>query len=1091
MALRFALAGAFSHTSRSKGDAYAAQGRVTLVTTTSDEVTASVRGTQDYTVTIARDRSRREGFAASCECPHFLDHFVPCKHIWATLLAADAADLFGDRSDSHAGAELALIEPDVSSHRPRPRPLTPAREATPAELFLSLLRPIPNPGPDGRTVFRYAAGELLYVLADHEAPNGHDLVLTTYWRKRRQDGSWGKPQSARLGAGDAQLAPPGDRAVLVPLVGAGQASPFDYRGALELESASFYLTRAVAEVVLPAAAATGRLFALVTGSNEWLPLAWDDGAAWTFSPDVVESEHGYTVSGGYRRGNERLDLAGVQSVLPAGFFVADGRLRHSASGSPEEERLITALRTIGTMEIPRTLEPELVDAFAHLGVPALSLPEALRVQEIDAAPAPRLRLAKRQRWRAREKEGFRATLHFDYGDVTIDAGGPEIVLDAAARRRVRRRMDLEAAAQTRLLQLGVRRSYDRRTWQHELGLDAARLPRAVRALVAEGWRVEAEGKAWRTAGAVRLTVTSGIDWFDLEATVDFGDTSAPLVDVVKALRRGESFVTLGDGTVGMLPEDWLAKYGPLVAAAETGGEGQLRYRAPQMALLDALLDAQAASATISLDDGFRRARQALADREHLQPRDPPASFHGTLRDYQREALGWFEFLRRSGFGGCLADDMGLGKTVMVLALLDAQRGQRAADGERRPSLIVVPRSLVPNWLSEATRFAPGLHVVDYSGAGRAEQRDALHGGADVVLATYGTLRKDVLHLKDIDFEYVILDEAQSIKNAATASAKAARLLRGRHRLALTGTPIENHLGELWSVFDFLNPGLLGGSSLFQRAAARATADPETLALVARGLRPFILRRTKQQVARELPPRTEQTIYCELDPPARALYDALRQEFRQSLLRRIARDGLAKSRMHVLEALLRLRQVACHPALVDRDRDGESSAKFDVLLPRLREVAAEGHKALVFSQFTSLLALLRAALDAEGLSYEYLDGRTRDRAERVRRFQTDPDVPCFLISLKAGGLGLNLTAAEYVFLLDPWWNPAVENQAIDRAHRIGQSREVFACRLIARDTVEEKVLVLQQSKRALADAVLSADAVGLRDLRQEDLELLLS
>jgi SNF2 family DNA or RNA helicase len=276
--------------------------------------------------------------------------------------------------------------------------------------------------------------------------------------------------------------------------------------------------------------------------------------------------------------------------------------------------------------------------------------------------------------------------------------------------------------------------------------------------------------------------------------------------------------------------------------------------------------------------------------------------------------------------------------------------------------------------------------------------------------------------------------------------------------------------------------------MFERAAQASGHDAAQL--LSRGLRPFILRRTKAQVATELPPRTEQTILCDLDTHERALYDGLRRHYRQTLLARINRDGIARSKMHVLEALLRLRQAACHGGLVDPAKKGDSSAKFDVLIPRLEELAAEGHKAIVFSQFTSLLALLREQLDAAKLPYEYLDGRTRNRDARVERFQTDPDVSLFLISLKAGGLGLNLTSAAYVFLLDPWWNPAVEAQAIDRAHRIGQTREVFAYRLIARDTVEEKVLELQQSKRDLADAVLSADAVGLRHLEREDLELLL-
>ena len=404
---------------------------------------------------------------------------------------------------------------------------------------------------------------------------------------------------------------------------------------------------------------------------------------------------------------------------------------------------------------------------------------------------------------------------------------------------------------------------------------------------------------------------------------------------------------------------------------------------------------------------------------------------------------------------------------------------------------MVPRSLVFNWKQEAARFTPKLRILDHTGAGRLAPGEHFDD-YDLVITTYGTLRRDAAALARTRFDYAILDEAQAIKNAATESAKAARLLRAEHRLALSGTPIENHLGELWSLFEFLNPGMLGKVSVFQdEGGGLRNPDEPTRQLLARALRPFVLRRTKEQVARELPPKLEQTLSCELEPAQRANYEELRRHYRQSLLGRLEREGLARMKIHVLEALLRLRQAACHPGLIDPKRAGEGSAKLDTLLPRLTEVVAEGHKALVFSQFVSLLTIVRDRLRREGIAHEYLDGRTRDRAERVERFQTDPGCPLFLISLKAGGLGLNLTAADYVFLLDPWWNPAVEAQAIDRTHRIGQTRQVFAYRLIARDTVEEKILQLQQHKRALADAILGADGSLIRSLTREDLELLLS
>jgi SNF2 family DNA or RNA helicase len=409
-----------------------------------------------------------------------------------------------------------------------------------------------------------------------------------------------------------------------------------------------------------------------------------------------------------------------------------------------------------------------------------------------------------------------------------------------------------------------------------------------------------------------------------------------------------------------------------------------------------------------------------------------------------------------------------------------------------PSLAIVPKSLVFNWKQEAARFAPKLRVLDHTGHTREKESLEHFDDYDLVLTTYGTLRNDAVLFKDTRFDYVILDEAQAIKNSDSASAKATRLLNGDNRLALSGTPIENHLGELWSLFEFLNPGMLGAASVFKLAGgAGRNPDEETRQLLAQALRPFILRRTKSQVAKDLPAKQEQTIFCELEPEQRKLYNELRDHYRNTLLDLVARDGVAKSKMQTLEALLRLRQAALHPGLIDKKRVKEDSAKLDLLLPQLIELFEEGHKVLVFSQFTSFLAILRGRLDKEKIEYEYLDGSTNDRQARVERFQNDPGCKLFLISLKAGGLGLNLTAAEYVYLLDPWWNPAVEAQAIDRAHRIGQTRQVFAYRIIARDTVEEKVLALQSTKRDLADAIINADNGLIRNLTKEDLELLLS
>jgi len=380
--------------------------------------------------------------------------------------------------------------------------------------------------------------------------------------------------------------------------------------------------------------------------------------------------------------------------------------------------------------------------------------------------------------------------------------------------------------------------------------------------------------------------------------------------------------------------------------------------------------------------------------------------------------------------------------------------------------------------------------VEYGGPGREALQDDLDK-QDLVLTTYGTLRRDIGFLAKVEFDTIILDEAQAIKNPESQTAKASRLLQAHHRLALTGTPIENHLGELGSIFEFLNPGLLGRLPALEVLAGGRQPSKEELALVSKGIKPFILRRTKEEVLPDLPEKTEQVLQCSLNDEQQKLYDQLAASYRESLLTQVEEKGVGGSAMQVLEALLRLRQIACHPGLVNDEWEEAGSAKLEMLFEQITSVREEGHKLVVFSQFTSLLAYVRKELDRQGIEYAYLDGQTRDRGEVVDRFQTDDDCNLFLISLKAGGVGLNLTAASYVFLLDPWWNPAVEAQAIDRAHRIGQQQKVFAYRLIARDTVEEKMLELQKSKRQIADAILDGEGQSIKDLTADDLRLLLS
>jgi len=787
-------------------------------------------------------------------------------------------------------------------------------------------------------------------------------------------------------------------------------------------------------------------------------------------------------AGGLRRGDNRMDLAEPLVLVPGLLVLGVGRAaRFDDLGvMPWIQRLryekeITFVEPQQDLMLGRIL--------AETRVPATELVESMQLEEIVAKPRPCLTLrTPRQNW-GLAADKLLGELEFDYDGAVIPAGRTTpLAVSTELGLVIRRDPRTESAADVKLFELGFREAKDPRLDPNTLELPAKRMGIVTKELVQLGWRIEAEGKLIRPAGEFKLALSTGIDWFDLDGGVDYGGQSVSLPELLSAARRGESMVELGDGSMGMLPEEWLKKFGMLadLGAAENGA---LRFNASQAGVLDALLANQP---EIQIDAAFEKVRQNLRQFEGVVALDSPPGFHGELRPYQREGLGWLDYLQRFGFGGILADDMGLGKTIQVLALLQRRRFRRQAKG---PSLAVVPRSLVFNWLAEAEKFTPRLKVLDYTGPGRHPLREKFPE-YDLIVTTYGTLRTDIAELAEIEFDYVMLDEAQAIKNADSQSSKAARLLNGRHRLAISGTPIENHIGELWSILEFLNPGMLGADTVFKRYASSSNLEGEDRVLLAKALKPFILRRTKSEVVKDLPDKTEQTLYCDMEAEQRRTYDELRVHYRDALLKK-GEAELNRSKIEVLEALLRLRQAACHPGLIDDELASTPSAKLDMLLPSLAEIVEEGHKVLVFSQFTSFLSIVRERLDQEKLVYEYLDGRTRNRAAKVDRFQNDPDCPIFLISLKAGGLGLNLTAAEYVYLLDPWWNPAVEAQAIDRSHRIGQTQHVFAYRLICRGTVEEKILELQQKKRDLADAILNADNRMISTLTRDDLEFLLS
>ena len=597
-------------------------------------------------------------------------------------------------------------------------------------------------------------------------------------------------------------------------------------------------------------------------------------------------------------------------------------------------------------------------------------------------------------------------------------------------------------------------------------------------LIGAGWEIAGREdlRAFRLTTSqptLRLAIVSGADWFDVHHEVILGAEKVAWPALQEAVRRGAKFVRLGDGSWAPLPAEWLAARTRLrerlgVGKAEEEADGALRIPCYEAPVLSELVDGTDA---VRVDDGWLAFRARLESFGGIAPAAVPATFQGTLRPYQQQGLDYLAFLRDHGLHGILADDMGLGKTVQAAALLASNHPNATG-----PSLIVAPTSVVANWEAELRRFVPSLRVLVLHGPGRDVGAIARH---DVVITSYATARQDLAAHRAITYHTLLLDEAQAIKNARSQTARAMRRLTARHRLCLTGTPIENDTQDLWSLFAFLMPGLLGSVDDFRNRYATPIALGERgprEALKAR-VAPFILRRLKAQVATDLPPRTDITVVCELEPAQRRAYDAVLTDVRAGIKRKIRDDGLDASRLSILAALLKLRQLCCHPSLLGTPETLHlGSGKLEAVLALIQEAIAGGHRALLFSQFTSMLAIIRARLDELGIPYAYLDGSTQDRQARVDAFNAGT-TPLFLISLKAGGSGLNLTGADYVIHYDPWWNPASEDQATDRAHRIGQTRQVFNYKLVAKDTIEEKLVHLQAEKRGLVRDLLETDAAG--------------
>jgi superfamily II DNA or RNA helicase len=581
---------------------------------------------------------------------------------------------------------------------------------------------------------------------------------------------------------------------------------------------------------------------------------------------------------------------------------------------------------------------------------------------------------------------------------------------------------------------------------------------------------------------IDLEVKEDNDWFDINAFVYFGPYRIPFIQLKNHILNRKKEFTLPSGEIAVIPEQWFSQYGNLLHFSEGGDKIKLRRH--HLGLVNDLAG-EMAEVTMS------RKLQKLTDFDQLEDIPMPVHFSGSLRPYQQAGYNWFHFLKNFHFGGCLADDMGLGKTIQTLALLQKHKEDTEAEAGKSTSLVIMPTSLIYNWLNEAKKFAPQLRLMVHTGTFRYKSPEVF-ANYDVVITTYGITRIDVELLKGYFFDYVILDESQNIKNPSSKSFQSVKQLKSRFKLILSGTPVENSVNDLWTQMSFINPGLLGTQQYFMNefvTPIEKKKDEDKARKLQALIKPFVMRRTKEQVATELPPKTENLFYCQMSEEQASVYEEVKSEYRNELLKSLEDGTFAKTQIQVLQGLTKLRQIANHPSMIDHEYEGDSG-KFENVTHTLNTVLDGGHKVLIFSQFVKQLVIYRNYFDKQHIPYVYLDGATQNRGDVVKQFQEDKSTRVFLISIKAGGVGLNLTEADYVFILDPWWNPAVEQQAIDRTHRIGQTKNVFIYKFITKDTVEEKILALQQRKLTMSRALITTEDSFIKSLSVDDIKEIL-
>jgi hypothetical protein len=1029
-----------------RGKQLAKSNAVDILLNSENQLLGLVEGSQrnPYKVGIVWEDEDQNypGYYLFCGCKFFMQHQVGCKHLVA--LAECHLKLNG-----HKDTKLPNWHKRLNQIQQKQPPISAP------QIFKA--------APEGKLRFLLNLKDPYHQLSMCIAP----CLMT-----EKTDGTR-RFKSITVNQIGKETWPAEDRALIERLTGLSLEE--DDRFLRYRAEKNFLIPAHAYETILPELLEKERIY-LITGGHptrlmqNLLHQTWEVQLAGSYQKNELIIEGHYQFEDQQRAFTESLQIYDEGLVVwPEGI----SRLKN-----PHHKYWVSDFISQGEITIEATQAKSFIASLFELpGLPKLTLPEDLGAR-IEESPL-RIELSMEQN---PQYSAFLTThLFFNYGNYkTFGEDLKNPVYFPETNSILHRDASAEQHALSHLSRLGGK--YIPPQWGMEKG--EWRFPNAsfsmlINELNAEGWTLLWKGKSIRKSSSFSLDVrSSGVDWFDVEGKIKFDEEDISFPELLKAIKHGEHLITLKDGGQGWIPPEIRAQLELLgkMGKAEKN-QNALRFHGAQSLILDMLLSQVP---DVDWDQKSRGLQQKLRAISSPNPHNPPDTFTGELRHYQKEGLGWLLYLNELGIHGCLADDMGLGKTVQVLALLEFRRLKNS-----NPSLVIMPKSLIYNWQAEAEKFTPHLRVVALHGSSRPKSLAELPE-ADLYLSSYPLMIRDAHWLKNKTFDYVILDESQAIKNESTKSHKACRLLKSQHRLTMTGTPVENSLDDLWSQLNFLNPGLLGG--IKNQGSLNSSSDG--LEKIASALRPFLLRRTKEMVATDLPEKIEETLFCDMLPKQAKAYKELQTYYRNALATSVKTKGLNQSKIMVLEALLRLRQTACHPGLVAADKMHFGSGKLQVMMELLEDILPAGHKVLIFSQFTSFLSIVKTQLDQQNIPYAYLDGQSKDRAGEIDRFQTRPDCPVFLISLKAGGVGLNLTAADYILLLDPWWNPAVEAQAIDRAHRIGQTKKVIAYRIVSKDSIEDKILQLQQQKRDLADAILREENSLLRALSPQDLDFLL-